>query len=167
MKSSAKGWCGRGGSSSGADLVLHVVDASAPMADGGWRIADLEMRTLLVLNKCDLGEHETWRGVEGVRISCLKNEGLAQLGDAIFAKITGGAAAQRDWSVAINARHEAALQTALRFADAAREAFASGLSPEFVAEELRAALNAVGDILGRVDHEEVLGKIFSTFCIGK
>ena len=100
-------------------------------------------------------------------ISCLKNEGLAQLGDAIIAKITGGDAAQRDWSVAINARHEAALQAALRFADAAREAFTSGLSPEFVAEELRASLSAVGDILGRVDHEEVLGKIFSTFCIGK
>ncbi len=150
-----------------ADLVLHVVDASEAIADCGLRIADCESRTLLVLNKCDLGEHETWRGVEGVRISCLKNEGIAQLDDAIVAEITGGEAATRDWSVAINARHEAALQTALRYADAAREAFTSTLSPEFVAEELRAALNAVGDILGRSDHEEVLGKIFSTFCIGK
>ena len=150
-----------------ADLVLHVVDASGPIADGGLRIADLDSRTLLVLNKLDLGEHETWHGVEGVRISCLNNEGTAQLDDSIVAKITGGDAAQRDWSVAINARHEAALQTALRFADAAREALTGGLSPEFVAEELRAALNAVGDILGRIDHEEILGKIFSTFCIGK
>ena len=125
------------------------------------------MRTLLVLNKCDLGEHADWRGVEGVRISCLKSDGIARLDEAIVAKITGGETAQRDWSVAINARHEAALQTVLRFADAAREAFASGLSPEFVAEELRGSLGAVGDILGRVDHEEVLGKIFSTFCIGK
>ena len=150
-----------------ADLVLHVVDASEPIADCGLRIADLETRSLLVLNKRDLGEHKSWHGVEGVRISCLSNEGIAQLDDAIVAKITGGDAAQRDWSVAINARHEAALQAALRFADAASEAFTGGLSPEFVAEELRAALNAVGDILGRVDHEEVLGKIFSTFCIGK
>ena len=150
-----------------ADLVLHVVEASGPIADCGLRIADLETRTLLVLNKRDLGEHPDWCGVEGVRISCLKNEGIAQLEEAIVAKILGGDAAHRDWSVAINARHEAALQTALRFADAAREAFTGGLSPEFVAEELRAALNAVGEILGRVDHEEVLGKIFSTFCIGK
>ena len=150
-----------------ADLVLHIVDASGAIADCGLRIADLEARTLLVLNKSDLGENESWHGVEGVRISCLKSQGIEQLADAIFAKIAGGNAAQRDWSVAINARHEAALQTALRFADAAREAFTSGLSPEFIAEELRAALNAIGDILGRVDHEEVLGKIFSTFCIGK
>ena len=150
-----------------ADLMLHVVDASGEISNLKSQISNPKARTLLVLNKCDLGEHAAWRGTEGVRISCLKNEGLTQLGDAIFAKITGGAAAQRDWSVAINARHEAALQTALRFADAAREAFTGGLSPEFVAEELRAALNAVGDILGRTDHEEVLGKIFSTFCIGK
>jgi tRNA modification GTPase len=149
-----------------ADLVLHVVDASVATSDFGFQISDLEARTLLVLNKCDLGEHESWRR-EGVRISCLKNEGIAQLEEAIVEKIMGGDAAHRDWSVAINARHEAALKTALRFCDAARQAFASGLSPEFVAEELRAALNAVGDILGRVDHEEVLGKIFSTFCIGK
>ena len=119
------------------------------------------------MNKCDLGEHADWRGVEGVRISCLKSDGIAQLDEAIFAKITGSGAAQRDWSVAINARHEAALQTVLRFAEAAREAFTNGLSPEFVAEELRGSLSAVGDVLGRVDHEDVLGKIFSTFCIGK
>ena len=150
-----------------ADLVLHVVDASVGLSDFTSQISDLETRSLLVLNKCDLGEHESWRAVEGVRISCLNNDGIAQLDDAIVAKITGGDTAQRDWSVAINARHEAALQTALRFADAAREAFTSGLSPEFVAEELRATLNAVGDILGRVDHDEILGKIFSTFCIGK
>ncbi|MEO7317830.1 MAG: tRNA uridine-5-carboxymethylaminomethyl(34) synthesis GTPase MnmE [Chthoniobacteraceae bacterium] len=150
-----------------ADLVLHVVDASAEISDFRFQISDLETRTLLVLNKHDLGEHADWSGVEGVRISCLKNEGIQQLDEAIVAKISGGDAAQRDWSVAINARHEAALQTGLRFADAAREAFVGGLSPEFVAEELRASLSAVGDILGRVDHEEVLGKIFSTFCIGK
>ena len=150
-----------------ADLVLHVVDASAAISDFRFQISDLETRTLLVLNKSDLGEHASWRGVEGVRISCLKNDGIAQLDAAIVAKITGGETAQRDWSVAINVRHEAALQTTLRFAEAAREAFTSGLSPEFVAEELRGSLGAVGDILGRVDHEDVLGKIFSTFCIGK
>lgn len=150
-----------------ADLVLHVVDASVGIAECGMQNSESDARTLLVLNKSDLGEHESWRGAEGVRISCLKSEGIPQLDDAIVSKITGGETAQRDWSVAINARHEAALQNALRFAEAAREAFTSGLSPEFVAEELRASLNAVGDILGRVDHEEVLGKIFSTFCIGK
>ena len=139
-----------------ADLVLQVVDASAPR--GG---------ALLVLNKSDLGEHASWRGTEGVRISCLKNAGLAQLEDAIIARITGGHAAQRDWSVAINARHHACLAKALEYSNAAHRALIDKLSPEFVAEELRGALDAVGEVVGKADSEEILGKIFSTFCIGK
>lgn len=147
-----------------ADLVLRVVEG---IADCGLRIADLGNRELLVLNKTDLGEHESWRGVEAVRISCLTGEGTDALAAAIVARVTGGGTAQRDWSVAINARHQACLEGAQRFAAAAREALTGGLSPEFVAEEVRAALDAVGEVVGKADSEDVLGKIFSTFCIGK
>ncbi len=180
-----------------ADLVLHVVDVSeaadcpAEGAEGNERTAeglnhDLApepLRTshsssagsavkntaaaVLVLNKSDLGEHPTWRGTDGVRLSCLQNDGLTQLEDAIIARITGGHAAQRDWSVAINARHHACLAQALEYSNAAHRALAEGLSPEFVAEELRGALDAVGEVVGKADSEEILGKIFSTFCIGK
>ena len=141
-----------------ADLVLHVADASAPPRGAA---------ALLVLNKSDLGEHAGWRGVEGVRISCLKSAGLTQLEDAIIARITGGQAAHRDWSVAINARHHACLAKALAYSNAAQQALAGALSPEFVAEELRGALDAIGEVVGKADSEEILGKIFSTFCIGK
>ncbi len=145
-----------------ADLVLHVVDASQPPVDiGNPRDA------ILVLNKTDIREHVGWCEIEGVRISCLKCEGIDNLTEAIVTRVTGGGAASRDWSVAINARHHAALTAALRYADAARKAFDEKLSAEFIAEELRGALEAVGDIVGRVENDEVLGKIFSTFCIGK
>ena len=150
-----------------ADLVLHIADASEAISDFGFQISDLENKTLLVLNKSDLGEHASWRGVEAVRISCLQNAGLARLEDAIIARITGGHAAQRDWSVAINARHHACLAKALHYSNAAHQALADALSPEFVAEELRGALDAVGEVVGKADSEEILGKIFSTFCIGK
>jgi tRNA modification GTPase len=69
--------------------------------------------------------------------------------------------------IAINARHQACLQSAANYLDAARGAIDQRLSPEFIAIELRAALDAVGDIAGRLDAEELLGEIFSTFCIGK
>ncbi|MCE9610704.1 MAG: tRNA uridine-5-carboxymethylaminomethyl(34) synthesis GTPase MnmE [Chthoniobacter sp.] len=150
-----------------ADLVLHVVDASVAIADFSKQISDGEKIALLVLNKSDLGEHPDWREVEGVRISCRENAGLTQLEDAIIARITGGHAAQRDWTVAINARHQACLVQAFHFSDAARRALDDGLSPEFIAEELRAALAAVGAVVGQADTEEILGKIFATFCIGK
>ena len=73
-----------------ADLVLHVVDAHA-------EIIEREAGVLLVLNKSDLGEHASWRGVEGVRISCLRGEGIEALAAAIVARVTGGQGTQRDW----------------------------------------------------------------------
>ncbi len=176
-----------------ADLVLHIADASAPprgagapsaivpagappaeaSADRGVRRTNADGASapraaeILVLNKSDLGEHPSWAGVGAVRISCLENAGLTALEDAIIARITGGQAAHRDWSVAINARHQACLAKAQDYSHAAHRALTDSLSPEFIAEELRGALDAVGEVVGKADSEEILGKIFSTFCIGK
>lgn len=147
-----------------ADLVLHVVDGSQPRPVANAETASSE---ILVINKADLSEHATWTGVEGVRVSCLQEQGVEALADAIEARVWGGTVAHRDWSIAINSRHAACLETACANLEAARKAFTSGLSPEYVAEDLRGALAAVGDVVGRADSEELLGEIFSRFCIGK
>ncbi len=149
-----------------ADLVLHVVDASeAAHLTSGQEALPVE-RALRVLNKIDLGEHESWRDTEGVRISCQTGMGFEDLADVIEARVLGGAA-RAEWTVAINARHQDCLQRAGEFLVAARQAFDDGLSPEFIAEELRSAMDAVGEVIGRVESDDVLGKIFSSFCIGK
>lgn len=165
-----------------SDLVLHLVDAARPRPGREeWVSAGMfagpayaHGRVILVLNKCDLGQHASWeKNIEEratllpVRVSCLTGEGIEALIEAIVARVTGGTTAHRDWSLAINARHQACLETARRFADAARQAMTDELSPEFVAEELRSALHAVGEVVGHADSEDVLGRIFSTFCIGK
>jgi tRNA modification GTPase len=147
-----------------ADLVLRLYAANEARPAVSLATAAKE---LVVVNKVDLGEHSTWCGQEGVRISCLTGSGLAQLEDAIVSRMFSGQNARRDWSIAINARHKACLENALNSVDAAQQAMGEALSPEFVAEELRAALDAVGDVVGRVDADEVLGKVFSSFCIGK
>ena len=69
--------------------------------------------------------------------------------------------------VAINARHQDCVRRSLAFLHAAEEALAGGIPPEFVAEELRASLGALGEVVGRTDNEDLLGRIFSSFCIGK
>ncbi len=153
-----------------ADLVLHLAEAQrapaeqlpAPAPDSHAGNA----RNVLVLNKCDLGEHDGWRGVEAVRISCASGEGMEALLSAIESKAFGGAA-KCDWALAINARHQACLEAARTYLCAALKTFDDGLSPEFTAEELRAAMDAIGDIVGRADTEELLGVIFGQFCIGK
>jgi tRNA modification GTPase len=148
-----------------ADLVLQVADAHEPK-DSGAGFVD-SSRTVAVLNKIDLGEDETWNGIEAVRVSCETGAGFDSLADAIEARVFGGGAAHRDWSVAINARHQTCLERALGFLQAARGAFDQNLSPEFIAEELRAALDAVGEVAGKADIDELLGVIFGRFCIGK
>lgn len=147
-----------------ADLVLRVADGSVENLNEPRSTAKCE---ILILNKSDLGVRESWHGVEAMRISCKTNAGIDALADAIFSRVMGGQVNTGDFSVAINARHQACLQNALRFIEAAGKAVRDDLSAEFIAVELRAALDAVGEVVGKADSEELLGKIFSTFCIGK
>lgn len=146
-----------------ADLILHVLEAPAPPPA---EFGTISPRALLVLNKHDLGEHPGWREIDAVRISCTADRGIDALTAAIETKVFGGAA-HCDWTVAINARHQACLERVKKDLEAARRAFDEGLSAEFIAEELRAALHAVGEIVGKADTEELLGVIFGRFCIGK
>jgi tRNA modification GTPase len=151
-----------------ADLVLHVADGSRPRSRVLWAAeTGTTHKEILILNKRDLGEDASWQGVNGVRISCRTNEGLDRLADEIFQRVMGGAVRVDDPGVAINARHQACLKNAAQFCDAAHAAIRDGVSAEFIAVELRAALDAVGEVVGKADSEELLGRIFSTFCIGK
>jgi tRNA modification GTPase len=149
-----------------AGLILRIVDASRPP---GPLAADLpDTPKLLVLNKCDLGVDPEWdKTSAAIRISCKTGEGFDALAQAIFDAAMHGVGSPDDFMIAINARHQACLTSASGYLDAARGAMEQALSPEFIAIELRAALNAVGDVAGRLDAEELLGEIFSTFCIGK
>jgi tRNA modification GTPase len=148
-----------------ADLRIHLVDASQPDRT----IAPLFEEEMIVWNKIDLvpsGERSTLPG--GLVISCQTGEGVGQLVEAIVAKVTGrsGSEGSPD-GAAINARHQECLK---RSASALQEAIAllgAGEPPELVAVELRSALGAVGEIVGDAGTEEILGKIFSSFCIGK
>jgi tRNA modification GTPase len=151
-----------------ADLLLHVHDASAPPDATELAANDMSRENVIVvLNKMDLGEDPAWRTVRGVRISSLERTGIDALEEAIAARIGAGETAQRDWRIAINARHKSCLETARSFVQHAIDGLREQISPELVAEEIRAALTAVGEVVGAVEADEVLAQIFATFCIGK
>ena len=148
-----------------AELVLEIADVTVPKP--GQPPLDTSRPRLLVLNKCDLPEDPTWTGVDAIRVSCLTGDGLDALEDAIEHRLTHG---DLPWSidmVAINARHQACLRRAHEALAAAHSLTSAGQPVEFVAEELRSALEAVGDVVGRAGTEELLGVIFGRFCIGK
>ncbi len=153
---------------SNADLVLEVFDASRGT---GKNAASLnlpsETRRVAVLNKADLGVHEDWAESAGVAISCTQRTGIDELTERILETLRGSGGDWGGHTVAINARHQACLARAGYFLDVAAEKLASGESPEFTALELRSALDAIAEMVGKTDVEEILGEIFSTFCIGK
>lgn len=143
-----------------ADLVLHIVDVSEPA-----RKLIRYPREILVLNKSDLPAAGGWPG--GIAVSCKSGEGIAELAAEIRRVVTEGAATWNESVVAINARHQACLVKASTAVSAAMEALAAGRSAEFAAADLHAAMEALGEVAGKLDTEDILDKIFSTFCLGK
>lgn len=157
-----------------ADVVLRVIDATEPEALEDPPVSADE---ILVLNKIDQIQNPNYRLWEVEergrqskiqnRISCSTGEGLDALIDAIVSRVHAEPAGARDSLAAINARHQACLQRAAVALDAALKRFDADAEPEFVAVDLRAALDAAGEVVGVVDTEDILGRIFSSFCIGK
>ena len=148
-----------------AELVLEVVDVSLPRQET--IDAGRAQHHLRVLNKSDLGRHASWEGEDGVEISCLRRDGVDGLAEAIFTKLTSG---DVEWGAnltAINARHRQCLLRSKSLASQALDAIGSAQSAEFIALEVRESLDAIGEVVGKADTEELLGEIFSSFCIGK
>ncbi|MBB79408.1 MAG: tRNA uridine-5-carboxymethylaminomethyl(34) synthesis GTPase MnmE [Verrucomicrobiaceae bacterium] len=151
-----------------ADLVLEVVDSSAPRGQSLLRSRDKNSRSLLVLNKCDLPRHSDWNEhSEGAEISCADGSGLDGLIAAIAGVFAQGDGTWGQEAVAVNARHQSCLRRARGALGEALRQLKGGVGPEFVALDLRLALDAVGEVAGRVETEELLGEIFGQFCIGK
>ncbi len=146
-----------------ADLVLEIVDASLPADE---RIT-VDTPHILVKNKLDASLHPSWIAHEGIAVSCATGEGFECLYDEIEKTLTSESTGWGEGSAAINARHQACLKRAAASLDATLAALAAATPPEFVALDLREALAAIGEVVGTVDTEELLGQIFGTFCIGK
>ena len=150
-----------------ADLLLVVRDAALPESASGVSLPEGAGRVVTVLNKCDLGEHADWAGQPGVRLSCSSGEGLDRLRRAIREALDLGEADWGEHAVAINTRHRDCLRRADESLETAAVLLESGAAPELAALELRGALESLGEISGKIDTEEILGAIFSRFCIGK
>ena len=150
-----------------ADLVLEVADASCPPPE--LPPPPHTAPHLLLLNKCDLPEHPAWqaRSASALRLSCTTGEGFEALVQRIRSIFLARSGEQDSSAAAINTRHRYALQQALDALHAARSGLQSTGQPELISIDLRAALDALGSITGRVDTEDILTRIFSTFCLGK
>ncbi len=148
-----------------ADLLLEVADATQPRRP--LELPETGAVHLTVLNKCDLPLHPDWVGdTAAIRLSCRTGQGRTDLEQVVCARFVQQHGAH-DTITAINTRHRHALQQAAEALGEARASLQAGESPEFTAVYLRAALDALGSVTGRIDTEDVLSRVFSTFCLGK
>ena len=125
-----------------ADVILEVVDGSKPQAEAH-RVpvpAGKERAHVLILNKVDLGIHESWNGLPVVALSCASALGVEALRDAMRDAVWSGAASSNNQLVAINARHQACFERAVAALREAAETFRAGTGTEFVALHVREAM---------------------------
>jgi len=155
-----------------AELILHVFDSSEPLtdADGQYLAEFAGKKRLLVLNKIDLASRTDIQRLTGqplVRVSCRTGQGIEDLKDAIKDLAWSGEIKAEMLEVMINSRHQDALNRARVATLRTLEALRAAHTLELAAMDLRIAVNAIGEIVGKTTTEDILDMIFSQFCIGK
>ncbi len=160
-----------------AAVVMIVLDGSETLTKEDLEIIKRSQskKFLLVINKADLphalDERELTSLAPDVKppiwISAKFGEGIPALIDAIHALVLNHTDDRHPTQIVSNIRHKIAIEKTADLLSKARESMINGLSPEFSAFDVREALDSLGEIAGKTVNEEVLDRIFSTFCIGK
>ena len=154
-----------------ADVSLLVLDASEPLTDDDIGLLNhlSQERRIVALNKTDLPARLEAGSIpsEPLSISALTGEGFNRLTETIFERLAGDTAAERDDIMLTDARQHSAVQGAIEQLRDASELIRTGELEEIVLLRLRGALSSLGEITGETLTDDILGQIFSTFCIGK
>lgn len=147
-----------------ADLCLLLLDATdLPLAPPP--LPYPEPKGMIVVNKADAGPPPP-PGWGDIIMSAKDGAGLADLEAELIRRIQG-LAASIEAPVITRARHREKLSRGLAVLTSARRALEDGLGHELVAEDLRLAIREMQAIIGEIGVEDVLGAVFSKFCIGK
>lgn len=156
-----------------ADVFLWVLDATlaTPPLPENVQKALNSKNTIVVENKVDLPaffpHSETLPEARHVAIAAAQGTGIDALREAVLALIDTEAPQGEEDFLAIHERHAQALRaTRESLCNALRQLQADAFL-ELVASDLRLGLSSLGEIVGKVDSEEILDVLFQTFCIGK
>ena len=153
-----------------ADLAVLVTESARAESDRTL-LVDLpeSLPRLMVINKIDLDEtqprHESHDDVEVIALSAKTGAGLDLLRAAL--KRHAGATETGEGTFSARARHVLALERVQTHVENAARVLHERRAGELSAEELRQAQRQLGEITGEFTTEDLLGAIFSTFCIGK
>jgi tRNA modification GTPase len=154
-----------------ADLIIVVFDGSQSLLPDDNRVIE-EIRgknAIAVINKSDLPralDKLDWPQIQ-IAISCRTMDGINNLKRAIADMVQSGVVAPKEHSWAVNQRHKLALEQTNASLGKTIASLQTDLSPEFIALDLRDALDHLGLIIGATHTDDILERIFKEFCIGK
>ena len=158
-----------------SDLVLLILDAGEKLNEEDLGlIRDIEKnKTIIIINKIDLLSLRApdWlkeiSKMEYVLISAKTGEGCDELESRLYEKATQDGLPHKDEIWITNRRQQQAAERALASLIKAEKGLEVLKGDEFISVDLRSCLNALGDVVGQTTPDDLLGKIFSEFCIGK
>ena len=150
-----------------ADLALLVLDLSTRGDDahGVYTALPTGVQCIRVWNKVDIAPRREDERSDSVHISAKTGEGIDTLKSMICD--TAGLYSGHEGSFSARTRHLDALRRTGEHLKAGAEQLKTNAAPELLAEELRLAQKALGEITGEFLPDDLLGAIFSSFCIGK
>ncbi len=152
-----------------ADLTLVVIDLSVPLDPQDHELierASQAGRHIIVGNKCDLPPRAL--AISGViPVSALTGEGIDALIETIRSAIQSQSGIDQEEGFITSLRHKQLLEESATFLHKARQAVLDGLPHEMILLDLYGALQPVDAITGATTADDILNRIFSTFCIGK
>ena len=151
-----------------ADLTLLVFDRSSEATQEDWALLEKlsDRRPILVGNKSDL-ESKLAGFTELLPVSAVTGEGIPELRDVILRRMAPGGLAEPESGGITSVRHEALLRESVEALQNARKAVEFAIPHEMLLLDLYAALRPIDAVTGATSADDILNRIFSTFCIGK
>jgi tRNA modification GTPase len=153
-----------------ADLTVVVVDGSAPLETEDEELirrAGEQGKFILAANKCDLARESGASETRGFAVSALTGAGIAELRRAMIAALAPQGRLEQEGGFITSLRHEQLLRESGEALEQARRAAVLGIPHEMLLLDLYAALRPIDAITGATTADDILNRIFSTFCIGK
>jgi tRNA modification GTPase len=156
-----------------ADFFLLVLDANMPsptLPDSLLRRMN-PANTIVIENKTDLPSAQSFAdflpNLKHVSTSLLERTGLAELRETWQKSIDDSLTHGQSDGVVVNARHAASLREAVDALELASSKLKLGDHSELIVADMRDAVEHIGQVVGRVDNERMLDRLFKQFCIGK
>jgi len=151
-----------------ADLTVVVVDGSQPLTAEDTELirrAREQGKYLVAINKSDLPDRANVP--EGLAVSALTGQGIAEARRGIVEALAPKGRLEQEGGFITSLRHEQLLKEAKEALEQAARATTLGIPHEMILLDLYAALRPIDAITGATTADDILNRIFSTFCIGK